>query len=271
MSKQMLRAPTTTPATAITLSDDHTSAAITLPALSPTAPHQLLLSAHSIDQLQPLSPALYTTDKLVGVPFEQIIVASPSEDHLVLYSVEVCDCVCVGIRTNNGTRILAHKQLDRDSVESFVRCLLQCVPVDSFALSSQHAAEYVLVGGHDDTRQLVNTLVTVIDALTHHRWRLTHRQLFGVRCTRTLAMVADRRRCGRGDVEVEVEEVENNGFYKINFEMVPSALQRIFSLESMLSIKNLSEQQRKSLIDDLQREREEEEEDTPQVRSSSVK
>ena len=252
MSKQMLQAPTTTPATAITPSDDHTSAAITRPALSP-APHQLLLSAHSIDQLQPLPPALYTTDNLVGVPFEQIIVDSPSEDHLVLYSVEVCDCVCVGIRTNNGTRILAHKQLDRDSVESFVRCLLQCVPADSFALSSQHAAEYVLVGGHDDTRQLVNTLVTVIDALTHHRWRLTHRQLFGVRCTRTLAMVADRRRCGRGDVEVEVE---NNGFYKINFEMVPSALQRIFSLESMLSIKNLSGQQRKSLIDDLQRERE---------------
>ena len=261
MSKQMLQAPTTTPATAITPSDDHTSAAITRPALSP-APHQLLLSAHSIDQLQPLPPALYTTDNLVGVPFEQIIVDSPSEDHLVLYSVEVCDCVCVGIRTNNGTRILAHKQLDRDSVESFVRCLLQCVPADSFALSSQHAAEYVLVGGHDDTRQLVNTLVTVIDALTHHRWRLTHRQLFGVRCTRTLAMVADRRRCGRGDVEVEVE---NNGFYKINFEMVPSALQRIFSLESMLSIKNLSEQQRKSLINDLQRER-----DT-QVHSSSVK
>jgi len=216
---------------------------------NPTPPlHPLLSAARPIERLRSLPPALYTTDRLVGAPFEQIVVAPSSDAHRVLFTADVCDCVCVGIHTNDGTRILAHKQLDRGSVASFVRRLLQCVPKDSFKLSSKHTAKYVLVGGHDDTRHLVNSLVATIDALTQHRWSVTRRQLFGVGCTRSLAMVG---------VDYPEDDDADSGLYNIDFERVPLRQQRIFSLESMLSIRDLSIRQRNSLMGDLRREREE--------------
>ena len=87
----------------------------------------------------------------------------------------------------------------------------------------------MLVGGHDDTRHLVNSLVATIDALTQHRWSVTRRQLFGVGCTRSLAMVS---------VDYPEDDDVDSGLYNIDFERVPLRQQRIFSLESMLSSKS---------------------------------
>jgi hypothetical protein len=140
-------------------------------------------------RLSALPETHYTAGGLVGVSFEQTVVVPP-EDQRVLFSAEACDCVILAVRVGDGTRLMAHKQLDRGPIGAFVTSLLSCVP------SQLQHAEFVIVGGHDDTLDHVNMLISTISLMTRQHWKLTHQQLFGCGVTRSLAMLPTVARQG---------------------------------------------------------------------------
>ena len=117
------------------------------------AAHPILLAATPLQPLPALPRALYSAAALAGVAFEQVVTAPPG-DPAVLFSAEACDCVIVAVRCSDGTRIMAHKQLDRGPIGDFVDTLLK-----AHGRGALQTAEYALVGGHDDTRERVNALV----------------------------------------------------------------------------------------------------------------
>ena len=197
------------------------------------AAHPLLHAAASIQHLAVLPRQLCSLGLLCSVPFEHIVTLGP-DDVRTLFSIEACDCIVIAARTLDNTRLMAHKQLDRGSLTSFVKSLVQ-------SLSSSTLTNYILVGGHDDTRQLVSALVQQIDSLSEHRWTLTHRQLFGSgQLERTLAMTAAST------------AGNNGGFYEIDFEMIPQTVQLNFQLHSVLSTQTLSPQDRLIITNQLQ-------------------
>lgn len=198
------------------------------------------IAAKALHALPALPQAQYSVAALVGVAFEQVV-AVPPDNPAVLFSAEACDCVIVAVRSSDGTRIMAHKQLDRGPIEAFVGILIA-------AQGRLQPAEYALVGGHDDTREHVDALVGTIDRATQRQWKLTHCQLFGRAVTRSLAMTAALPSDGdTGDAAA----ANGHGFHAIDFAAVPQQTRCRFRLGALLSVETLSRAERDAVEADL--------------------
>jgi hypothetical protein len=220
--------------------------------------HPLLLKAASLGKLEGLAPECYrSASGLVDVGFEEVV-ALGRGDHRVLFSAEACNCIIIAARAADGARVMAHKRLDIvGSIDAFVHNLIGAISLlPQWTTCGRNAElstiEYVVVGGHDDTRELVGVLVETIDKLSGQRWKLTHRQLFGREVTRSLAMTPlqsdsvcceQEGRCGP------------LGLYEVDFSALPRPTQRCFRLAALLAADGISGEERDAVTASLKQER----------------
>jgi len=225
--------------------------------------HPLLLKAASLCRLKGLAPECYrSASGLVGVGFEEVV-ALGRGDHRVLFSAEACNCIIIAARAADGARVMAHKRLDIvGSIDAFVHNLIGAISLlpqwttSSGTTCGQNAelstTEYVVVGGHDDTRELVGELVETIDKLSGQRWKLTHRQLFGREVTRSLAMTSLQSDSVCGKQEGRCGPL---WLYEVDFSALPRPTQRCFRLAVLLAADGISAEERDGVTASLKQER----------------